>query len=458
MFTLKEILIVTSGTLKNIPKTEPVSVKGVCTDSRHLKPGDLFIAIQGPNFDGHNFVQEAAKKSASVIIVSRNIKVSDRNVAVVRVMDTVKALGQIARFHRDRFAIPVIAITGSTGKTTTKEMTAAVLGRRYNVLKNIATENNHIGVPKALLNLTSKHDVAVIELGTNHFGEIRWLTEVANPTITLFTNIGESHLESFKSPAGVFKEKSNLAKYMRAPGTVIYNADDRHLPKIARCRRIKRFIDFGINNTCDYRADRIRLREDFSLEFRVNRRKRFTLSSPAVHNVYNALAAISCGCLLKVSLNDCRDAIARFNFPKGRQTLEKIGSRWLIDDTYNANPVSFRSAIETLRKLEIPGRKILVCGDMFELGSQAKKLHCLVGKMAADSDLDFVVTVGKNSKLVSDYAKRSDNCIQAYHEGSLASAFNRLKNYVQPGDAILVKGSRGMHMEEMVEFLKALKD
>lgn len=458
MFTLKEILIATKGVLGGVLKPESVRIKSVCTDSRYLKPGDLFIAIQGPNFDGHDFAQEAARKSASAIIISRDIKVSAKNIAVVRVADTVKALGQIARFHRDRFSIPIIAITGSTGKTTTKEMTAAVLGTRYNVLKNIATENNHIGVPKTLLQLSPKHDVAVIELGTNHFGEIRWLTEVADPTMAVFTNIGESHLESFKSPAGVFKEKSNLAKYMRVPGAVIYNADDRHLSKIVRCKRIKRFVGFGIKNKCDYQADRIHLKENFNLEFRINQKKKFTLKSPAIHNVYNALAAVSCGRLLKIGFSGCCDVIDQFTFPKGRQTLEKIGSRWLIDDTYNANPVSFRSAIETLKKLKIPGRKILVCGDMFELGRQAKRLHGLVGKMAADSDLDFVVTVGKNAKLVSDSVKRRDNHMQAYHCGSLASAFDRLKGYVQSGDAVLVKGSRGMHMEKMVEFLKGLKD
>lgn len=453
MFTLQEILKITNGTLQGATKSSGIT--GVCTDSRKLQAGDLFIAIKGESFDGHHFVNEVIRKSASAVIVSNYYGISNnKKVPIIRVRDTVKALGQIARFHRDRFSIPVIAITGSTGKTTTKEMIAAVLETRYNVLKNIATENNHIGVPQTLLRLNARHDVAVVELGTNHFGEIRYLTEIAHPTMAILTNIGESHLEFFKTSRGVFREKFDLVKYMSRPGTVLFNVDDRHLSKITRRTARHRLIQFGIKNASTYRADRIRMKEDCGLTFRVNKKEIFKLKTITTHNAYNALAAIGCGHILGIGFQGASRALSRFNFPKGRQTFERIGSYWIIDDTYNANPVSFKSAMETLKSLNVPGRKILVCGDMFELGSQSEKLHRLAGEFVVDAKVNFVMTVGKKSKLISERFKKNGNRLYTRHFASLEPACHSLKDYLRKGDAILVKGSRGMHMEKMVEFLR----
>ena len=449
---IRDIIKATNGTL--IKGKDSLRVSGISIDSRTIKRGDLFIAIRGKNFDGHDFIDQVIKKSASAIVVSNNHAILKRNIPIIKVADTTKTLGQIARFHRDRFNIPVIAITGSAGKTTTKEMVATVLNTRYNVLKNIATQNNHIGVPLTLLKLNKSHDVVVVELGTNHFGEIRWLAEIANPTIALLTNIGESHLEFFKNLSGVFKEKLQMIVHMRPSGRVIFNSDDPYLRKIETKKIRHRLIKFGLKPPSDYQADNIKIHNGPFLEFRVNRHIIFILKTPAKHNVYNALAAISCGRLFKIKYEEIKKALKHFRFPKGRQLIHKIGPWKVIDDTYNANPVSVRSAIETLSQLNTTGRKILVCADMLELGRQSQRLHRAMGDLVASLPLDLVITIGRFSKSISQVAKKRNGSLQAYHYLSLDEANRRLKNYIKPGDTILLKGSRSMHMERMLIFLE----
>lgn len=431
-------------------------IKGVSIDSRTVKKGDLFIAIKGKRFDGHRFVKEAIRRGALGVVVEKSVRnqIPKGDCPYFYVKDTVRALGQLARSHRDQFDIPVIAITGSAGKTTTKEMVAAVLKSRFHVLKNTGTENNHIGVALTLLKLRSAHDVVVVELGTNRFGDIRWLTYVANPTVALLTNIGESHLELLKSPRQVFREKSALVKGMAKEGTVILNKDDCFLRTLLSRKTQQRMISFGIEKRCDYQAKGLKVNKNHTLQFKVNRSRSMSIPTPVTANVYNLLAALSTGRLFRVPYADMAKAMKRFRFNEGRQAIKKVHGFWLIDDTYNANPVSLRSALGTLSSFNKgQGRRILVCADMLELGSRSKDLHRSMGRLAADSGVDLILTYGKFSEGVSRAAHLKNPGIPVFHSSRLSGIHKKLLSFCRPGDTILVKGSRGMRMERTIHFL-----
>ena len=448
--TIPEILQATQGKL--LQGNPGVKLGRVSTDSRTLQSGDIFIAIKGDNFDGHDFIKEVAPNAVLVIVAKEHIPIR-KDTAVIYVKDTVKALGEIARFYRRKFKIPVIAITGSTGKTTTKEMLAKVLSAKFKVLSNVGTQNNHIGVPLTLFKLSKEHQVVVLEFGTNRFGDIRWLTHVAEPTVAVYTNIGESHLEFLKTPSGVLKEKLELAKNMPARSKIIINADNAYLAKLKERDLGKKIIRFGIQKKADYQASRCELVENRHMRFVVNGRYPMALRTPVAENIYNALAAISCGRLFRISYNDIKIALGQMDFPKGRQAVCKVGDYWFIDDTYNANPMSLRSAISTLSRLKTSGRKVLVCADMLELGAKSAPLHSAIGNFVAAANIDSVFTFGKFSRFISEAARAKNARLAVRHFTSLPQLHEQLKKYCRPGDAILVKGSRSMHMERTVDFL-----
>lgn len=448
--TIQEILEATDGVL--LQGKMSARAGNVSIDSRTFKKGELFVAITGTNFDGHDFIKAVAPK-ASAVMVSKPDVALPGNKPVIYVKDTVKALGQIALAHRKTFHIPVVAITGSSGKTTTKDMVAAVLSKKYNVLYNVGTQNNHIGVPLTLLKLNRRHKAAVLELGTNRFGDIAWLARLAYPTMAIFTTVGESHLECLKSPQGVLEEKINLVRFMDPRGPVVVNQDNVYLAKIKRLFSTRKIITFGIKNKADFQALGIELNNNQSLDFCLNGKHCFELNTPVMENVYNALAAIVCGRLLKVDYAAAAKALKQCHFPDGRQRVAKINQYWLIDDTYNANPVSFRSAVNTLSHLQVSGRKILVCADMLELGKKSRQLHRSAGEVVAHSDVDVVLTFGRWAKQISDKVRHDSKGQNAQHFKSLDILHRKLKGLCREGDAVLVKGSRGMHMERTVEYL-----
>lgn len=447
MFTLREIVKATRGKL--IHGDGSVKIRGVSINSRTVKKGDLFIAIKGKHFDGHRFINDAVQRGAIGVVVSKN---RIRRCPSIHVKDTVKALGDIACAHRRRFNIPVIAITGSAGKTTTKDLTAAVLGSRFRVLKNAGTENNHIGVPLTLLKLKQIHSIVVVELGTNRSGDIRRLTDIVHPDVAIMTNIGESHLELLKSPGKVFQEKFALIKGMAKKGTVIFNADDPYLRTIPSFKTQHKLVAFRIEGKTP--ATAITIKDNHALQFHARGFPAIHLKTPAVANVYNALAAMSCGRLFHVSCKDIRKAIERFRFIDGRQAVRKADGCWLIDDTYNSNPVSLKSALHTLAFFKVTGRRILVCADMLELGSRSKNLHCSMGRLAAASGLDLILTYGKLSVGMSREVNLKDPNRPGVHCRTRTGLHKKLRAYCRPGDVILVKGSRGMRMEKTIAFLK----
>ncbi|MBF0593504.1 MAG: UDP-N-acetylmuramoyl-tripeptide--D-alanyl-D-alanine ligase [Candidatus Omnitrophica bacterium] len=453
MFAIAEILKCTGGEL--LQGDASVRVTGVSTDTRKVASGELFVAIKGDTFDGHLFTAGAVAAGAVAVLVSRDDVERPADAAVILVKDTVVALGRIARAHRLKFKCPVVAITGSAGKTSTKEMIAAVLSTKYRVLFNKGTENNHIGVPMTLLQLTKKHQAAVIEAGTNHFGEIDWLGSVICPSIAVYTNIGASHLAGLDSPDGVFREKAALIDHCAKKGTVIVNSDDAHLRAILKMKLTQKVISYGIEQKADLKADAVRSCGG-GLEVSLPKGKSFRLPTPVWGNVYNALAAVVCGQVLKVPFKNIALALGRAQPAKGRQCFHVVRGVTVIDDTYNANPVSYANAIRTLSLTGTKGKKVLVAADMLELGAQSEALHALVGEAAGRAGIEHVLTIGRFAGQIGTQAGQINPEAKTKHYEHPEDIFVDLGDILREGDVVLVKGSRGMHMERLVEHLLAV--
>ncbi|MBU4346137.1 MAG: UDP-N-acetylmuramoyl-tripeptide--D-alanyl-D-alanine ligase [Candidatus Omnitrophica bacterium] len=451
MFKVDELLEATGGKL--IQGRGDIIARGISIDSRTIKPQEAFIAIKGVNLDGHGFIAEAIKKRAACIIAScqQGALQKQKNVTFIEAQDTIKALGDIAGYQRRKFNIPVIAISGSNGKTTTKEMIAWILSKKFNVLKNEGTKNNHIGLPLALLNLRPEHDIAVLELGTNHFGEIDYLGAICQPNIGIITNIGPVHLEYFHNLEGVFREKYRLIENLKKPYIAILNADSGPLRK-QTARKIKKPIIFGfaIKHKCDFSATDIKI-FNTKIEFLAGLKYRFTLKTLGYYNIYNALAAVAVARIFGIEYKDIKSRLVTFNFPQGRLKVIKLNKVRFIDDTYNSNPVSLGQALNTLNNFRTKGKKILVMGDMLELGNYKKLFHCQAGRRAAGV-CDALITVGKLSKMAAQTAQSCGLDVKnIFICDSVQEAANILFNKIVPeeDDIVLVKGSRLMRMEEV---------
>jgi len=452
IFTIREIIDATNGRLVQGPALGKVRSVGI--DSRIVKKGELFIAVKGDVFDGHDFIDGVTAKGVRVLLVHRPVEIKNPKVTVIQVKDTIRALGDLARFNRQRFKIPVIALTGSAGKTTTKEMIAVVLSRKFKVLKNEGTQNNHIGVPLTLLKLNSAHQMVVLECGTNQPGDIVWLADVARPTIAVFTNIGESHLEKLKTIQGVLKEKLTLTSFLKAKDTVILNADDALLSKLLKRKNIFKTMTYGIKAKANFLASGINIHSGRQLNFKL-KDEVFELNSCGVNNVYNALAAISCGIFFKVPIKEITAALKSFEFPQGRGQILQLGQGWMINDSYNANPVSMRSALQTLGAIEARTQRILVVADMLELGAKSKVLHQSMGKTIGAAGVDILISVGSLARLMAKCARKRNKKMQVFACRDVGSAQKCLAKVFQNGDAVLIKGSRRMRMEQVSEFLLA---
>lgn len=446
MFKIAELIKATNGKL--ICGKKGLRIGGISTDSRNIKEGEAFVAIKGDNFDGNDFIGDAVKKGASCLITDRQLKAG---APLIKVKDATKALGDIANYHRRRFRIPFIAVTGSNGKTTTKDMVAWILEKDFRVLKNEGTKNNHIGLPSTILKLNAHHQIAVLEIGTNHFGEVAYLSKICEPNMGIITNIGHSHLEHFKSLEGVFKEKSNLLGKLKVPAIGILNADDAFLRReLSKKPKIPFTLSYGINEKSDFNASGIKNRLS-GLEFYVNCKNRFILNTLGPHNIYNALAAIAVARIMGMGYNDISARLAEFSFPQGRLNLLKIKNVNFIDDTYNSNPLSLTAALEALKNIEAKGRKVFVMGDMLELGEKEELLHQKAGSLAAKVCNAFIC-VGALSKFAAETAKRQGLGSEKVFACTTATEakdilFNKLS--LKENDVVLVKGSRRMKMEEI---------
>ncbi len=445
MFKIPELLKATGGVL--ISGDAGIIVEGISIDSRSVKKNEAFLAIKGERFDGHDFIDAVVKKGIKCVITQKAGKRC--GASFIQVKDTTKALGDIARFNRNRFKhIPLIAVTGSNGKTTAKEMIAWILSSKFKVLKNEGTKNNHIGLPLTLLKLDSSYDLAVLEIGTNHFGEVDYLSKIAQANIGVLTNIGPSHLEYLKNFEGVFREKYALVKNLKRPAIAILNIDDKFLRKVALKKKKTPFVlGVGIEKAGDFSASGVKYTSG-KPSFVLNKRFRFALQSLGYYNIYNSLLAIATSRIFGLGYRDISSRLSRFSLPKSRLNFIEINGISFIDDTYNSNPLSMKQALGVLKNLPSRGRKIIVMGDMLELGVQSISLHAGVIKEALKFS-DTLITVGPLTKSCLNRVNAAKNNIFTCQTSSEAKEILFKRVCVGPQDIVLVKGSRGMKMEEV---------
>lgn len=426
----------------------------VCTDSRVLRAGDLFLALRGEKFDGHNFVDEAARRGAAGAVVQEVAANLPPDFGLVHVPDTLSALQQIATHYRRSLPLRVVCVTGSNGKTTTKDLAAAVLGEHFPVVKTEGNLNNHIGLPLTVLKARASDEVGVFEIGMNHPGEIAPLAAIAGPDVAIITNIGAAHLEFMGSRENIAKEKGMLAEALSPSGTVILNDDDDFTRAIA-ARTKADALFCGLERGDIFATD---LRQDSAgMKFRLHgfgHSVDAALPVLGVHMVRNALLAVAAGHVFGLSLEECAAGLSRAQLTKGRLEHKLVRGIQVIDDSYNANPDSMKAALLTLSQISANGRRIAVLGRMGELGHEAEHGHRQVGQAAADLGLDCVIAIGEEAAWIAEEAWRG-GIAKVQKVATVDEAVKVLREFARAGDLVLVKGSRSAGMERVVEGLYA---
>jgi len=456
-FTVQDIVRASQGAL--VAGDLGVPVTGVSVDSRALGVGEAFFAIRGNRLDGHAFLAEAASRGAACLVVHTLHDDVPANVPLVLVEDTTRALGMLAAYHRARFSIPVVAVTGSNGKTTTKELIAGVLGMRWQVLKPSGSFNNQWGLPLTLLRLTAEHQAIVLEIGSQHPGEIAALAGLARPTVAVVTTVAHAHTEFLGSLDGVRAEKAALVRAVGADGRVVLNADDPRVAGMARDSGAP-VITYGRSPGADVRATGDIVEDARTLAFTLEsgaERTPVTLALVGRHNVTNALAAAAVGVALGWPLDEITRGLAGARPVAGRCVWRDAGGVRILDDTYNANPVSVRSALETAatrRAAAAVSSAERTETDMLELGSIAEEAHQEMGRAVVAAGSDEFVGVGRLARLAVE-AARAAGLAAAHHATTFEDTVAHLLKGVAPGDVVLVKGSRGMRMERVVDALVA---
>lgn len=453
----QEILEATNGTL--IRGSAAQMFADVSTNTREQQTGKLFIPLRGPRFDGHDFITVAVRSGVAGLLMRageehrlREIDWAD-NVTVIRVHDTLAALGDVAHFWRKKFPIPVVAITGSAGKTTTKEMAAQILGCIKKTLQTEGNFNNLVGLPLTLLRLREAHEVAILEMGTNVPGEIGRLSRLAAPDVGLITNIGPAHLEGLKSVAQVKEEKGELFQQLAASGTAVINVDDEAVRELA-ARRSGRCVTYGLRGKADVTAAEVTVdRQGLSFILCIGPDKgRVAMAAHGTHNLMNALAAAAIGRALEIPPDAIRQGLQSFQSVPGRMEIIPLkNGAFLIDDSYNANPVSVREALVTLQKLRAGGCSVVILGDMLELGEQAEAWHQEIGGLLASTGVDRLFLRGDFARITAAGAeKKGLSPAHIFFPSTPEDIVAELCSSWQEGDWLLVKGSRAMKMDEIV--------
>ena len=453
-FSIQELVRATEGALVSGDLGVPVA--GVSIDSRTLQVGEAFFAIVGHRLDGHAFLGDAAARGAACVVVHTLPDEPPANVPLVLVEDTTRALGRLAAWHRSRFDVPVVAITGSIGKTTAKELTAAVLATRWEVLKPASSFNNQWGLPLTLLRLGAEHGAAVVELGTNQAGEIATLAAMARPTVGVVTMVAAVHTEFLGSIDGVREEKAALVRALSPAGIAVLNADDARVASMAREAR-GRVVTFGRAASATVRVVGEPTETDEGLAFTLavlSEQRDVRLAFAGRHNVANALAAAAVGVALELPLDDIVRGLAAARPVGGRGVWKRAGDVSILDDTYNASPASVRAALDTLAARRAGRRAVVVLGDMLELGALSDEAHREVGRLVAALPADELVGLGRGAGLAIE-AARAAGLAHAHHAATFEDTVAHLLKRLVPGDVVLVKGSRGMRMERVVDALVA---
>ena len=459
-FLAKDILKICNGKL--ICGDENTVCKEFCKDTRQIKSGDVYVAIKGENFDGNLFIDDAINNGAKVCIVDKLCKTKLEmekyvDTTIVLVEDTIKALQNLAKYKRNLYNIPVIAVTGSVGKTSTKDIIASVMKEKYNVLKTEGNLNNHIGLPLTILKL-KEHDAMVVEMGMNSFGEISVLTNIAKPTMCVITNIGTSHIGILGSRENILKAKLEILEGMDEKGIVIINNDNDLLNKWSNEKTNKyKVYTYGIENKSDIIADNIRLKEyGSSFEVDINNKKYIVdVPIPGKHFIYNSLCAISVGVNLDIDMEKITNGIKKFELTKNRMDVIKgKNETTIINDCYNASYDSMKAGIEYLANFK-GNKKIAVLGDMLELGEFSKELHEKVGEEIAKNKIDVLITVGKESENICKKAKelgmKEENIFGC---NNIQEAIEKVEKIYEPKDIILIKASNSMRF---IEIKKAIE-
>lgn len=453
MWTIQQLLEATQGRL--VRGSQAAALRDISIDSRRLKPGDAFVAIRGHRFDGHRFVEQAAHQGAACLIVSQMHQPTNGSASLPTILvdDTTEALGDLARFHRRRLARPVVAVGGSCGKTTTKELIAHLMGDADMILKTDGTQNNQFGVPLTLLRMTEAHQQAVVELGTNHPGEIAYLASIVEPDVALITNVGPEHLEFFGSLLEVLHEELSLLESLSPQGTVILPGDQLDV-----CLEAQRYLEphvrvvtFGSTDRCDIQAQDIRRTEQGMVIRLRDHVGQWVVPMIGYHNVENALAAIAAAWAAGVPLSVAKRRLATFRPMPLRSELLHCQGLTILNDCYNANPLSFARALETLRDLSVR-RKVAIVGDMLELGDFAPSAHQAIGRLATQLGIDAVLAVGQYAGHVADGVRETrPEAVTTYT--TVSELMDGLPGFLQDGDGLLVKGSRKLNLEQVTEFL-----
>lgn len=429
-------------------------VTGVAYDNRRINPGDAFVAFTGQRVDGHAFVEEAFHRGASVAIVSKPVKTEQGPVLIVD--DPLRAIQRLARWERDQFGGPVVGITGSNGKTTTKQMVAAVLEANGPCLYTHANQNNELGLPMTILQRNSEHRAIVLEMGMRGFGEIATLSDIAKPTIGLITNIGQSHIERLGSQAGIAEAKGELLASLTVDGHAVLNADDEWLRKIVGKSKAP-IVWYGFHADAHVRASQVVWTET-GMQFETtiaSERALISIPTFGLHNVSNALGALAVGHIVGLSLNDMMHRFQHIQELDGRlRMLQGVRDIRIVDDCYNASPLSMMASLQVLQNLSGTGQRVAILGDMFELGGMSEEGHRQVGRYAGTLGIKTLICVGKAATWIAAEAAKS-GVDHVHVADTVAEAIHGLEQWIPAGSTVLIKASRGMNLERIVAALNA---
>ena len=461
---IRELIKAVSG--KIIQGDRDFLINRISIDSRTLIPGDLFFAIIGPNFDGHDFIFEAFNKGAVGVVVCKDASTLfqneqiDKNKIVIEVKNTLSALQDWSKYYKHKFKTFNICVTGSNGKTTTKEIIAYILSQEFPLLKTSGNYNNEIGIPLTLLQLNKSHKLLVAEMGMRGLGEIRTLTNFISPDLAVITNIGEAHIGLLGSKNNIFKAKSELLQSLDKDGIAILNRDDPYFLKMLEIVKDKKVYTFGIENKSDIMACNIRMVNDKGMRFvlEVQNGKSRDIYFPLLgrHNVYNALAASAAAFALGTELDLIKRGLSSFKPLDLHMQLSNFNQGIkILNDSYNASPLSVKSALETLAEAAQNNRKIAILGDMLELGEKADFYHREIGKEAVKLSINILITIGQGGKIIAQSSKEEGMAkerVFSFEKNEKINLAKKLLSLTKPGDFILLKGSREMKMEEILEF------
>jgi len=453
---IEDILKVTCGTL--LIGNKELECENFSKDTRTIQKGDIYIGIKGEKFDGNAFWKQALDNGAEAVIIQEIEITKDElekysNKTIVKVEDTLKALYEIAKYKRSLYDIPVVAITGSVGKTSTKDMIASVVNTKFKTLKTEGNNNNNIGLPFTILRLKD-HEAMVVEMGMNHFGEISLLTDIAKPTLAVITNIGTSHIGNLGSRENILKAKLEILDGMKIPKVIINNDNDLLHDWYEKNKDKIEIHTVGIENNSELMAKSIELGEESSEFKAIAEKKETEIQVPVAgtHFVYNALCAMEVGIILGISTNQIQNGIAKFELTKKRMDIRKLeNGAIIINDAYNASYESMRASIEFLAN-HTGTRKIAVLGDMFELGEYSEELHRNVGKEVASHDIDVLICAGENSKYIIEEAQKNKK-IETFYFHNNEEIVEKLTQELREGDIVLVKASNGMKFFEICQKL-----